>query len=150
MKISELINTCTKTTGVDDEKSKQDRQEFEKKFDINNNQYEPEPEPESENESECEQMATLTCNMLKELKPLEQKRAIGERLYPKILMLNIEQKLAGKVMVVLLSMDNDKLLKLLLEQKTFTDAINQAIDMLKKQKLQNVVYTELIIMISIV
>ncbi len=112
----------TKTISINIEEDGESKQE-EKRFD----------------ESEYEQMATtLTCKVLKELKPLEQKRMIGERLYPKILMKNIEQKLAGKVMVVLLSMDNDKLLELLSmdnEQKTFRDAIDKAVDMLQKQNI---------------
>merc|ERR1712113_974875 len=50
----------------------------------------------------------LTAEMLQDAKPAEKKRLIGERLFPKIQV--VEPRLAGKITGMLLEMDNTELL----------------------------------------
>merc|ERR1719203_2783680 len=57
----------------------------------------------------------LTSEMLQDAKPAEKKRLIGERLFPKIQV--VEPRLAGKITGMLLEMDNTELLVLLTEQR---------------------------------
>eukprot|EP00483_Globobulimina_turgida_P001181 UN01183 len=81
----------------------------------------------------------LTPEMLKDAKPAEKKRLIGERLFPKIQV--VEPRLAGKITGMLLEMDNTELLVLLSEQKALMNKINEALSVLKdhqqKQSQQN-------------
>merc|ERR1712048_27478 len=57
----------------------------------------------------------LTSEMLQDARPAEKKRLIGERLFPKIQV--VEPRLAGKITGMLLEMDNTELLVLLTEQR---------------------------------
>jgi polyadenylate-binding protein len=81
----------------------------------------------------------LTAAMLKEAKPAEKKRLIGERLFPKIQV--VEPRLAGKITGMLLEMDNTELLELLSNQRALMNKINEALAVLKdhqqKQSQQN-------------
>jgi hypothetical protein len=81
----------------------------------------------------------LTPEMLKEAKPAERKRLIGERLFPKIQV--VEPRLAGKITGMLLEMDNTELLVLLSDQAALMSKINEALAVLKdhqqKQSQQN-------------
>merc|ERR1712130_1076998 len=71
----------------------------------------------------------LTSDMLQDAKPAEKKRMIGERLVPKIQL--VEPRLAGKITGMLLEMDNTELLVLLTEQKALMNKINEALAVLK-------------------
>merc|ERR1712176_771592 len=77
--------------------------------------------------------------MLEDAKPAEKKRLIGERLFPKIQV--VEPRLAGKITGMLLEMDNTELLVLLSEQRALMNKINEALAVLKdhqqKQSQQN-------------
>ena len=75
----------------------------------------------------------LTSEMLQDAKPAEKKRLIGERLFPKIQV--VEPRLAGKITGMLLEMDNAELLVLLSEQRTLIDKINEAMAVLQSQYL---------------
>merc|ERR1712130_984332 len=81
----------------------------------------------------------LTSEMLQEAKPAEKKRLIGERLFPKIQV--VEPRLAGKITGMLLEMDNTELLVLLSDQRALMNKINEALAVLKdhqqKQSQQN-------------
>jgi hypothetical protein len=81
----------------------------------------------------------LTSEMLQDAKPAEKKRLIGERLFPKIQV--VEPRLAGKITGMLLEMDNTELLVLLSEQRALMNKINEALAVLKdhqqKQSQQN-------------
>merc|ERR1712130_531586 len=81
----------------------------------------------------------LTSDMLQDAKPAEKKRLIGERLFPKIQV--VEPRLAGKITGMLLEMDNTELLVLLTEQRALMNKINEALAVLKdhqqKQSQQN-------------
>merc|ERR1711997_1166707 len=81
----------------------------------------------------------LTSEMLQDAKPAEKKRLIGERLFPKIQV--VEPRLAGKITGMLLEMDNTELLVLLTEQRALMNKINEALAVLKdhqqKQSQQN-------------
>jgi len=81
----------------------------------------------------------LTSEMLKDARPAERKRLIGERLFPKIQV--VEPRLAGKITGMLLEMDNTELLVLLTEQRALMNKINEALAVLKdhqqKQSQQN-------------
>ena len=81
----------------------------------------------------------LTAEMLQDAKPAEKKRLIGERLFPKIQV--VEPRLAGKITGMLLEMDNTELLVLLSEQRALMNKINEALAVLKdhqqKQSQQN-------------
>merc|ERR1712203_873121 len=81
----------------------------------------------------------LTSEMLQKSKPAEKKRLIGERLFPKIQV--VEPRLAGKITGMLLEMDNTELLVLLTEQRALMNKINEALAVLKdhqqKQSQQN-------------
>eukprot|EP01083_Nonionella_stella_P140552 431168_1 len=81
----------------------------------------------------------LTAEMLQDAKPAEKKRLIGERLFPKIQV--VEPRLAGKITGMLLEMDNTELLVLLTEQRALMNKINEALAVLKdhqqKQSQQN-------------
>merc|ERR1712032_145233 len=74
----------------------------------------------------------LTSEMLQDAKPAEKKRLIGERLFPKIQV--VEPRLAAKITGMLLEMDNTELLVLLTEQKALMNKINQALDVLKEHR----------------
>ena len=74
----------------------------------------------------------LTAEMIKDAKPAEKKRLIGERLFPKIQV--VEPRLAGKITGMLLEMDNDELLILLSEQKALMNKINEAMTILKEHQ----------------
>merc|ERR1712241_1421643 len=63
----------------------------------------------------------LTSEMLQDARPAEKKRLIGERLFPKIQV--VEPRLAGKITGMLLEMDNTELLVLLSEQRALTKTI---------------------------
>eukprot|EP00483_Globobulimina_turgida_P006198 UN06208 len=71
----------------------------------------------------------LTSEMLQDAKPAEKKRLIGERLFPKIQV--VEPRLAGKITGMLLEMDNTELLVLLSEEKALMHKINEALAVLK-------------------
>eukprot|EP00484_Ammonia_sp_Unknown_P004172 CAMPEP_0197074778 /NCGR_PEP_ID=MMETSP1384-20130603/211279_1 /TAXON_ID=29189 /ORGANISM="Ammonia sp." /LENGTH=841 /DNA_ID=CAMNT_0042513619 /DNA_START=75 /DNA_END=2600 /DNA_ORIENTATION=+ len=71
----------------------------------------------------------LTAEMLQDAKPAEKKRLIGERLFPKIQV--VEPRLAGKITGMLLEMDNTELLVLLSEQRALMNKINEALAVLK-------------------
>merc|ERR1719326_638325 len=71
----------------------------------------------------------LTSEMLQEAKPAEKKRLIGERLFPKIQV--VEPRLAGKITGMLLEMDNTELLVLLSDQRALMNKINEALAVLK-------------------
>merc|ERR1719411_1506034 len=81
----------------------------------------------------------LTSEMLQDAKPAEKKRLIGERLFPKIQV--VEPRLAGKITGMLLEMDNTELLVLLSDQRALMNKINEALAVLKdhqqKQSQQN-------------
>merc|ERR1712048_22548 len=81
----------------------------------------------------------LTSEMLQDARPAEKKRLIGERLFPKIQV--VEPRLAGKITGMLLEMDNTELLVLLTEQRALMNKINEALAVLKdhqqKQSQQN-------------
>merc|ERR1712241_623752 len=79
----------------------------------------------------------LTSEMLQDARPAEKKRLIGERLFPKIQV--VEPRLAGKITGMLLEMDNTELLVLLTEQKALMNKINEALAVLKEhhQNMQN-------------
>lgn len=81
----------------------------------------------------------LTAEMLQNAKPAERKRLIGERLFPKIQV--VEPRLAGKITGMLLEMDNTELLILLGDQRSLMNKINEALAVLKdhqqKQSQQN-------------
>merc|ERR1719420_1430977 len=81
----------------------------------------------------------LTAEMLNRAAPAERKRLIGERLFPKIQV--VEPRLAGKITGMLLEMDNTELLVLLSEQRALMNKINEALAVLKdhqqKQSQQN-------------
>merc|ERR1712048_584248 len=79
----------------------------------------------------------LTSEMLQDARPAEKKRLIGERLFPKIQV--VEPRLAGKITGMLLEMDNSELLVLLTEQKALMNKINEALAVLEEhhQKMQN-------------
>eukprot|EP00484_Ammonia_sp_Unknown_P013072 CAMPEP_0197078960 /NCGR_PEP_ID=MMETSP1384-20130603/213384_1 /TAXON_ID=29189 /ORGANISM="Ammonia sp." /LENGTH=484 /DNA_ID=CAMNT_0042517829 /DNA_START=5 /DNA_END=1456 /DNA_ORIENTATION=- len=70
-------------------------------------------------------MNPLTAEMLGDAKPAEQKRLIGERLFPKIH--RVEPRLAGKIVGMLLEMDNTELLVLLSEERALMNKINEAL-----------------------
>merc|ERR1719295_657336 len=74
----------------------------------------------------------LTSEMLQDAKPAEKKRLIGERLFPKIQV--VEPRLAGKITGMLLEMDNTELLVLLSEQRALMNKINEALAVLKVGK----------------
>merc|ERR1712095_251451 len=78
-------------------------------------------------------------DLFEKARPAEKKRLIGERLYPKIQV--VEPRLAGKITGMLLEMDNDALLVLLAEQRALMNKINEALAVLKdhqqKQSQQN-------------
>ena len=82
----------------------------------------------------------LTTDMLSSAKPAERKRLIGERLFPKIQV--VEPRLAGKITGMLLEMDNTELLILLGDQQALMNKINEALAVLKdhqqKQSQSNV------------
>merc|ERR1719244_2199262 len=71
----------------------------------------------------------LTSEMLQEAKPAEKKRLIGERLFPKIQV--VEPRLAGKITGMLLEMDNADLMALLAEQRALMNKINEVLAVLK-------------------
>ncbi len=78
----------------------------------------------------------LTLEMLKDAKPDEKKRLIGERLFPKIQV--VEPRLAGKITGMLLDMNDNELLVLLSEQRALMNKINEALAVLKDhQQKQN-------------
>merc|ERR1712032_537029 len=85
------------------------------------------------------EVSPLTAEMLQDAKPIEKKRMIGERLFPKIQV--VEPRLAGKITGMLLEMDNTELLVLLSEQRALMNKINEALAVLKdhqqKQSQQN-------------
>ena len=74
-------------------------------------------------------LSVLTPEMLRDVKPVERKRLIGERLFPKIQV--VEPRLAGKITGMLLEMDNSELLDLLLDQGALIRKINEALAVLK-------------------
>jgi polyadenylate-binding protein len=74
----------------------------------------------------------LTPQMLKEAKPAERKRLIGERLFPKIQV--VEPRLAGKITGMLLEMDNTELLVLLDNQPALMNKINEALGVLREHQ----------------
>merc|ERR1712244_124024 len=76
----------------------------------------------------------LTSEMLQDAKPAEKKRLIGERLFPKIQV--VEPRLAGKITGMLLEMDNTELLVLLSEQRALMNKINEALAVLKDHQMK--------------
>merc|ERR1719273_2755202 len=76
----------------------------------------------------------LTSEMLQDAKPAEKKRLIGERLFPKIQV--VEPRLAGKITGMLLEMDNTELLVLLTEQRALMNKINEALAVLKDHQMK--------------
>lgn len=79
-----------------------------------------------------QRMNPLTSEMLHEAKRAERKRLIGERLFPKIQV--VEPRLAGKITAILLTMDNTELLVLLNDQRVLMNKINEALASLEGQK----------------
>eukprot|EP00485_Elphidium_margaritaceum_P003167 CAMPEP_0202687704 /NCGR_PEP_ID=MMETSP1385-20130828/3355_1 /ASSEMBLY_ACC=CAM_ASM_000861 /TAXON_ID=933848 /ORGANISM="Elphidium margaritaceum" /LENGTH=746 /DNA_ID=CAMNT_0049342543 /DNA_START=42 /DNA_END=2282 /DNA_ORIENTATION=+ len=73
----------------------------------------------------------LTAEMLNGAKPGERKRMIGERLFPKIQV--VEPRLAGKITGMLLEMDNTELLVLLSDPRALMNKINEALGVLRDQ-----------------
>ena len=72
----------------------------------------------------------LTSEMLRAVKPAEKKRLIGERLFPKIQI--VEPLLAGKITGMLLeNKDNAQLLGLLSDERALMNNINEALAVLK-------------------
>ena len=67
--------------------------------------------------------------MAQDVNPAEKKRLIGERLYPKIQV--VEPRLAGKITGMLLGMDNTDLFVLLKDDKALMEKINEALTVLK-------------------
>ncbi|SVA62255.1 uncharacterized protein METZ01_LOCUS115109, partial [marine metagenome] len=67
--------------------------------------------------------------MAQDVNPAEKKRLIGERLYPKIQV--VEPRLAGKITGMLLGMDNTNLFVLLKDDKALMEKINEALTVLK-------------------
>jgi len=67
--------------------------------------------------------------LFEKAQPAEKKRLIGERLYPKIQV--VEPRLAGKITGMLLEMDNAELMVLLTEQRALMNKINEALAVLK-------------------
>jgi len=74
----------------------------------------------------------LTSEMLKTAKPNERKRLIGERLFPKIQV--VEPRLAGKITGMLLEMDDTELLILLDNPQTLMNKINEALSVLREHQ----------------
>lgn len=70
----------------------------------------------------------LILEMLQEAKPAVQKRLIGERLFPRIQV--VEPRLADKITGMLLEMDNVELLVLLSDQRALMNKINEALAVL--------------------
>merc|ERR1712087_447039 len=76
----------------------------------------------------------LTAEMLNRAAPAERKRLIGERLFPKIQV--VEPRLAGKITGMLLEMDNTELLVLLSENRALMNKINEALAVLKDHQMK--------------
>jgi len=76
----------------------------------------------------------LTSEMLKTAKPNERKRLIGERLFPKIQV--VEPRLAGKITGMLLEMEDTELLILLDNPQTLMIKINEALSVLREHQLR--------------
>ena len=75
----------------------------------------------------------LTQQMLNHINtPAEKKRLIGERLFPKIQV--VEPRLAGKITGMLLEMDNKILLKLLNDNTALHSKINEALAVLQEHE----------------
>ena len=72
---------------------------------------------------------------MKNVKPSERKRLIGERLFPKIR--EIEPRLAGKLTGMLLEMDNTELLVLLEKRDLLMEKINETMCVLKDNQTEN-------------
>jgi len=86
-----------------------------------------------------QELRPLTSQMLRDAKPEERKRFIGERLFPKIQA--VEPRRAGKITGMLLEMDDTELLLLLEDHNALLNKINEALAVLKdhqiKQSQQN-------------
>lgn len=74
----------------------------------------------------------LTSEMLKTAKPNERKRLIGERLFPKIQV--VEPRLAGKITGMLLEMEDTELLILLDNSQALMNKINEALTVLREHQ----------------
>lgn len=72
----------------------------------------------------CE-VIPLTLQMLGRYQPAERTRLLGERLFPKIQV--VEPRLAGKITGMLLEMDHKELLGLLNDHRSLINKINEAL-----------------------
>jgi polyadenylate-binding protein len=81
------------------------------------------------------QQQRLTLADLQRHKPPEQKRMIGERLFP--LISRVEPRLAGKITGMLLEMDNNDLLTLLDNNEALMGKVNEALQVLREHQQQS-------------
>lgn len=95
-------------------------------------QTQPTSAPASQQSAPMLENQPLTTEMLKTAKPNERKRLIGERLFPKIQV--VEPRLAGKITGMLLEMEDTELLILLDNSQALMSKINEALTVLREHQ----------------